>query len=103
MTVRICRTEELPEGAVRREVVDGRQIAVARHRGEVHGFSAICPHQRHDLADGFIADDGITCDSHLWHFRFSDGRCALMPEASIPVFPAREVGGWVVVDLPEGP
>jgi nitrite reductase/ring-hydroxylating ferredoxin subunit len=102
MTARICRTEELPEGAVRREVVDGRHIAVARHRGVVHGFSAICPHQRHDLADGFIADDGITCGSHLWHFRFSDGGCGLIPGASIPLFPARDEDGWVVVDLAGG-
>lgn len=99
MTARICRIEELPEGAVRKTVVDGRHIAVARHGGMLHGFSAICPHQRHDLAEGFIADDGITCDSHLWHFRFSDGGCAQMPDASIPLFPAREEDGWVVVEL----
>ncbi len=99
MHVRVCRSDELAEGEVRKLVVDGRHVAVARDGGRVHGFSAVCPHMRHDLSEGFVAEQGITCGSHLWHFRFTDGRCTLVPEASIPVFPAREEDGWVVVEL----
>jgi len=100
MAVRVCRTDELAEGALARATLDGVHVAVARHRGVVHAFSAICPHQRHDLSDGFIADEGVTCNSHLWHFEFATGRCTLIPGASIPVYPVREEDGWVVVELP---
>ncbi len=98
--VRICPANELPEGGVTKEVVGGRHLAVARHEGRLYGFSAICPHMRHDLSEGFLAEDGITCSSHLWNFRLSDGSCALVPEASIPVFEAQELDGWVVLLVP---
>ena len=100
MGVRVCRSEELVEGDVQRATLDGVHVAVARHEGQVHAFSAICPHQRHDLSEGFIAEAGITCSSHLWHFTFETGRCTLIPEASIPIYPVREDDGWVVVELP---
>ena len=100
MAVRVCRSEDLVEGGLWSATLKGVHVALARHRGRVQAFSAICPHQRHDLSEGFIAEDGITCGSHLWHFEFGSGRCTMIPEASIPIYPASEEDGWVLVELP---
>jgi nitrite reductase/ring-hydroxylating ferredoxin subunit len=41
----------------------------------------------------------ITCADHLWRFELATGRCTSIPGAAVPVYPVREEGGEVVVDL----
>jgi nitrite reductase/ring-hydroxylating ferredoxin subunit len=96
--VRVCRSDELAEGGLRGLDVDGQRIGVARSEGRVHAFSAVCPHLRHDLSAGFLAEGGVTCNSHLWHFELETGSCSMIPGMSIPIYPVREEDGWVVLE-----
>jgi len=99
--VRVCPADDLGDGQVRSFHVAGRRIAVARLAQRLVGFGGACPHQGHDLGAGFLWDGGVTCPTHLWHFDLASGRCTQVPGASIPIYAARELDGWVVVALPE--
>jgi nitrite reductase (NADH) small subunit len=97
---RFCAVGELPAGRVRSAMLGGRPVAVARGEdGALTAFGALCPHQHADLAHGLLEEGGITCPDHLWHFALPSGRCTSVPGARLPVYPVREEGGQIVVEV----
>jgi len=97
--LRACRSDELPEGLVLSRVIGGRAVALLRRGNTLCAFSALCPHQQSDLADGMVVDGGITCPDHLWHFELPGGRCTNVPGAALPVYPVSERDGTIFVEL----
>ncbi len=98
--VRFCTSAELGEREVMSRLLDELPVAVARYDGFVFAFGALCPHQHADLGEGILDERGIACPQHLWHFDLATGQCAMVPEASIPTYRARERDGVVYVELP---
>ena len=98
--IEALEASELAEGQVVARVVGGHRIVLVRHEGRVHALGGVCPHQGHDLGEGFLAEGAVVCNSHLWAFDLGHGRCTLVPGAAVPVHPAREEGGRILVDLP---
>jgi nitrite reductase/ring-hydroxylating ferredoxin subunit len=96
---RFCASAELAEGAVRSKLVGGRAVAVARQGGRLFAFGALCPHQQADMAHGILEAGAIACADHLWRFELESGRCTSVPGAALPVFPVREEGGAIVVEV----
>lgn len=96
---RFCASAELAEGQVRSATLGGRAVAVARQGGRLYAFGALCPHQQADLAHGLLEPGAITCEDHLWRFELATGRCSSIPGARLPLFPVREEGGAVLVEV----
>jgi nitrite reductase/ring-hydroxylating ferredoxin subunit len=72
---KICRFDELKEGAGRRFIVDETEVAVFKIDNEIHALSNICPHQHTALIyDGFIEDGFVICPAHGWKFDFKTGK-----------------------------
>jgi nitrite reductase (NADH) small subunit len=95
----VGRVEEIPMGEGRAFVAAGEQIAVFRLRdGSLHATQAACPHAGGPLADGQTDINVLVCPLHLYAYRWSDG-AATGGTAPIRVFPARDVGGAVVVEI----
>jgi 3-phenylpropionate/trans-cinnamate dioxygenase ferredoxin subunit len=85
--VTVGRTEEIPEGEVRRFEVDGHEIAVVNLGDE--GFRAIgdiCSHAHAHLHEGEVdADFGtIECPRHGSTFDLDTGKPRSLP-ATVPV------------------
>jgi 3-phenylpropionate/trans-cinnamate dioxygenase ferredoxin subunit len=85
--VNVGRTEEIPEGEVRRFEVDGQEIAVVNLGDE--GFRAIgdiCSHAHAHLHEGEVdADFGtIECPRHGSTFDLDTGKPRSLP-ATVPV------------------
>jgi 3-phenylpropionate/trans-cinnamate dioxygenase ferredoxin subunit len=85
--VTVGRTEEIPEGEVRRFEVDGQEIAVVNLGDE--GFRAIgdiCSHAHAHLHEGEVdADFGtIECPRHGSTFDLDTGKPRSLP-ATVPV------------------
>ena len=97
---RFCRADEVPEGTAQSRMLADLPVAVCRLEGRLAAFSALCPHLRADLSGGMVGDGGITCPDHLWHFDLSTGKCAMVPGAEVTLYPVREEGQWILVDLP---
>lgn len=67
--------EDFAVGEGRAVVVDGRQVAVFRHRdGRLSALDAVCPHSGGPLADGQMDDRVVVCPLHLNVFELATGR-----------------------------
>ncbi|MFB9375833.1 Rieske (2Fe-2S) protein [Kineococcus gynurae] len=91
--------EDVPVGEGRAYAVDGRRIAVFRHRsGRVSATQAVCPHAGGPLADAQIDEEVLICPLHLNVFEFATGACRSGAPA-ITTYPVRVVGGELVVEV----
>ena len=92
--------EDLPVGEGRAYVVDGRQVALFRHRsGRVSAVQAACPHAGGPLADGQVDERVVVCPLHLNAFDLATGASSTGAEP-IAVHPCRiSDDGVVSVEL----
>jgi nitrite reductase (NADH) small subunit len=98
----------IPKGEGRNFVVGGTAIAVFRtHTDAVHACQAACPHLGGPLADGMqggtLVEGGpgatIMCPLHDRVYDLATGK-VLVGECDITVYPARLVGGTIMVAVP---
>lgn len=104
--VRVAKEEDLWEGELL-EVGSGRDTAIVIRLpgGEVRAYQGICPHQETLLADGDVdVERGIlTCSSHLWQFRLSDGTGVNPASCRLARYDVRLQDGYVYLRYPEHP
>ncbi|RKY22478.1 MAG: hypothetical protein DRQ55_00845 [Planctomycetota bacterium] len=98
--VPVGAAHELVEGAMLRLELDGRLYGVCRLEGRLVGFDARCPHVHADLTEGVLADGGVDCPQHLWHFDLRNGACTMVPDYAIELFEVRERDGQLELMLP---
>ena len=95
----VGRVDDVPFGEGRAFVAGGVQVAVFRLRdGSLHATQAACPHAGGPLADGQTDVNVLVCPLHLYAYRWSDG-ASTSGAAPIRVYPVREVGGEIVVEV----
>ena len=73
---------DLAEGGRRRVDLDGQQVLVVRHDGEVHAIGATCSHLGGPLERGDLEDGCVVCPWHQSRFRLADGSVARGPATS---------------------
>jgi 3-phenylpropionate/trans-cinnamate dioxygenase ferredoxin component len=101
--VTVARTDDIPEGEVRRYVVDGHEIALV-NLGE-EGFRAIgdvCSHAQAYLHEGEVDEDfgTIECPRHGSTFDLDTGKPRALPATEpVPVYPVKVEGDEVKVEI----
>ncbi|MDQ3154531.1 MAG: Rieske (2Fe-2S) protein [Actinomycetota bacterium] len=96
---RLGPVDAIPVGEGRGFAVGDEQIAVFRLRDRaLRAMEAVCPHAGGPLADALVDDAKIVCPMHNHTFSFVDGSC-LNGDFAVRVYPVREEGGEVVVDI----
>ncbi len=97
---RVCATDELKTGEVKRVVVDGVPIAVFNLDGGYYALDDTCSHALASLSEGFIEEDWVECPKHGSQFHIPTGEVrhlpATRPVASHPV-EVRDGEIWVGV------
>jgi 3-phenylpropionate/trans-cinnamate dioxygenase ferredoxin subunit len=61
------------EGSMRKIMVNGRWILLARVKGQYYAVDAFCPHLEGDLSEGTLRDTVLTCPMHHSQFDIRDG------------------------------
>jgi 3-phenylpropionate/trans-cinnamate dioxygenase ferredoxin component len=99
----VAKVSDVPEGEVRRFVVDRIEIAVV-NLGE-HGFVAvddICSHAEASLSEGEVdaEEESIECPRHGSTFDLRTGRPITLP-ATVPIatFPVKVEGDTLLIEL----
>lgn len=54
--------------------IDGEDVLVVNHDGEITIFQGVCPHQGALLAEGEIQEGHIVCPAHQWKFNCASGK-----------------------------
>jgi 3-phenylpropionate/trans-cinnamate dioxygenase ferredoxin subunit len=101
--VTVASTADVPEGEVRRFVVDGDEIAVV-NLGEA-GFRAvsdICSHEHYHLSDGEVDEEEqtIECWKHGSTFDLNTGRPRTLPAtAPVRVYPVTVDDQTIMIEV----
>ena len=78
--------------------VDGYEVLVLAHDGNLHAFQNRCIHKQRELAKGVVLNGKLVCPGHQWAFALDSGWEAIKEECQ-PMFPVRVVDGIVQVDV----
>lgn len=92
--------EDQPVGSLRRVVVGGKAVALARTDTGYFALEDACPHAGAPLSAGVLRGEHVVCSWHGWKFECATGACPLFPGA--PSAGRREVrveGGRILVAL----
>ena len=118
--VDVCAVADLEEGVPTLVKAAGRELVVARWRGEVYALRNVCPHQTQSFVcgnvharlrgssrpGGMVADDRepvIACPWHTWEFKLTDGRCITDDKLRVKTYPVQVERGRVMVDVATKP
>jgi len=64
---------ELNEGTMKKVMVRGHAILLARVKGHYYAVDALCPHLAGDLSEGILHETTLTCPMHHSQFDLRDG------------------------------
>ena len=78
--------------------VDGYEVLVLAHDGNLYSFQNRCIHKQRELAKGVVLNGKLVCPGHQWAFALDSGWEAIKDECQ-PMFPVRVVDGLVEVDV----
>jgi nitrite reductase (NADH) small subunit len=78
--------------------VDGYEVLVLAHDGNLYSFQNRCIHKQRELAKGVVLNGKLVCPGHQWAFALDSGWEAIKDECQ-PMFPVRVVDGIVEVDV----
>lgn len=95
---RAARSGQVREGSVRRFVVQGMEIAIARLNGRAYALHNLCTHLACHLSSGRVENNGLTCLCHGSIFDLATGE-PINPPATRPVktYCVRESDGHIYV------
>jgi 3-phenylpropionate/trans-cinnamate dioxygenase ferredoxin reductase component len=95
---RAARSGQVREGSVRRFVVEGTELAIARLNGKAYALHNLCTHLACHLSSGKVENNGLTCLCHGSIFDLASGE-PINPPATRPVrtYPLREMDGHIYV------
>jgi 3-phenylpropionate/trans-cinnamate dioxygenase ferredoxin subunit len=112
----VCKLEELPPGARRAVVLEGRAIGVLNVAGTLYAVRDTCPHQGASLCRGTVGGTFLSsapheyvyglegrilrCPWHGWEFDLTTGRSIFDPEhVRTRVYLVTAENGIVVVEV----
>ena len=101
--VDVAADSDIRDGELLMVQVDGSDVLLVRHDGDLHAMQGICSHEYFELDKGFLTGDSITCALHLSRFDLETGE-ALDPPAELPLvkYPVVVENGRILLELPEG-
>ncbi len=92
---------DLDDGSLREAAAGELRLCLARRGGGWFAFETWCTHAECPLGDGWLEGDAVRCACHGALFSLQSGEPLEGPaEQPIRVFPAREAGGRIEVDVP---
>ena len=69
----VASVAELREGSMKKVMVRGHAILLARVKGHYYAVDALCPHLEGDLSEGILHETTLTCPMHHSQFDLRDG------------------------------
>jgi nitrite reductase/ring-hydroxylating ferredoxin subunit len=83
-SIRLCKTDEVSDGEVRKVETEGLVLAVYNVGGEFFVTDDACTHGPGSLSEGFLECDVIECNFHQGKFNVRTG-AVVLPPCTIPI------------------
>jgi nitrite reductase/ring-hydroxylating ferredoxin subunit len=79
MFVRVAALEDIAEGGVIAQTVNGRAICLCRYNGSVYAVERACGHKKAGLEKGTLEGYILTCPLHFAQFDITTGQALSGP------------------------
>ncbi|MCY7399590.1 MAG: non-heme iron oxygenase ferredoxin subunit [Nocardioides sp.] len=97
---RACALGDIREDEALGVIVDGQEVALARHGDEIFAFEDVCSHGAVALAGGEVVDCTVECWLHGSRFDLRTGKPTGLPATEpVATFPIDLRGDDVFVDI----
>ena len=93
----VLTTAALADGQTTRVDSHGRGLFISREGDTFAVFDSHCSHQNTDIPLSALDDCTLTCPKHQWTFDVKTGACLKAGGSPLQQYPAKVVGGRVVV------
>ena len=93
----VLTTAALADGQTTRVDSHGRGLFISREGNEYAVFDSHCSHQRTDIPLSALDDCTLTCPKHQWSYDIKTGACHKPGGSPLQQYPAKVVGGRVMV------
>lgn len=90
---------EIPEGAGKAVVLDGRPVAVFHAAGKFYALDDACLHRGGPLSEGTVEAGAVVCPWHHWRFELASGRHAADPRSRVRTYPVLAEGEELFIEL----
>lgn len=101
-TVRVASESEVEEGGMKCIEIKGKEILIARVRGQLFAIDAICNHGLAYLEEGSIEDFNIVCPLHGGGFDLRTGTPTREPACEpLRTYAVRGEAGDILIEVEE--
>jgi len=90
---------QVPDGSMKAVNLAGRNILLAKVKGQVFGVGNRCPHMGCSLANGSLKDYLVTCPCHGWSFDVRDGVYQRAKSIQLITFDCKIENGKIFVKI----
>jgi dissimilatory sulfite reductase (desulfoviridin) alpha/beta subunit/nitrite reductase/ring-hydroxylating ferredoxin subunit len=80
------QAQEIREGSAKIVRIQGEEVAVFKHQGQLCAIQNSCPHEGGQLSMGWIEGDEIVCPLHGYKFHVNTGACSTDAKLKAKVF-----------------
>jgi 3-phenylpropionate/trans-cinnamate dioxygenase ferredoxin component len=109
----VARAEELSSGTMKKVIVEGREILLARVADNYYAVDDRCAHMKGDLSQGKLEGTVVTCPVHGSQFDVTNGQVVrwlkggvmsklggvLKPSKGLTAYKVKVEGGKVLVEI----
>lgn len=97
---KVATVSELPPGASRCVVIDGKKVALFNVEGELYAIDDMCSHAEASLSEGAFSGEEVECPRHGARFNVKTGEALSMPAwAPVDTFKVKVEGDDIFVAL----
>ena len=96
--VRVASASEIPEGKMKKVIVDSQQVLVVNVKGKYYAIGNVCTHLGGPLDKGILEGNEVECPLHRSHFDVTNGQVKRGPAARPePVYDVKVESGSILV------
>jgi len=96
--VRVASASEIPEGKMKKVIVDSQQVLVVNVKGKYYAIGNVCTHLAGPLDKGILEGNEVECPLHRSHFDVTNGQVKRGPAARPePVYDVKVESGSILV------
>ena len=101
MKVKVCRTEDVPPGEMRRFDVEEELVLIANIDGVFHATADTCSHADASLSEGIMEGHEVQCPYHGARFDIRTGEALSFPAVSpVETYTVTVEDGHIYVENP---
>lgn len=92
-----CAVQDIALGSGKAIEINGHEIAVFNHNGNLYAIDNSCPHRGAPLHEGVLRDGKVYCPWHCFDFDIKTGECGAIKGLDVKTYEVKVEDGMIYV------